>query len=116
MSGSAMDFVGSSHDDNHMLPALEAMTFLGRYNDGMLPALEAELDDLAPHILSFLDVSTLVRNKSVCRSWQRRMTETINQKTPIPPIQFQSGEELQDAINKYVKKYDPDDAEVFATT
>eukprot|EP00978_Attheya_sp_CCMP212_P045296 scaffold340938_cov31-Attheya_sp.AAC.1 len=38
----------------------QTMEFLGsRCNDDMLPALQAVLEDLTPHILSFLDVPTL---------------------------------------------------------
>eukprot|EP00978_Attheya_sp_CCMP212_P043326 scaffold280680_cov60-Attheya_sp.AAC.2 len=58
--------------------------------------------------------TTLVEKKIVCRSWQRRFTETVDQKAPTPRP-FQSGQELRDAVNKYVQ-YDPDDADEFATT
>eukprot|EP00978_Attheya_sp_CCMP212_P042644 scaffold263545_cov36-Attheya_sp.AAC.1 len=77
------------------------MNFFGRHDDEdlLLPALQAVLEDLAPHILSFLDVPTLVQKKIVCRSWQRRFTEMIDQKAPTPPRPFQSGQELRDAVN-----------------
>eukprot|EP00978_Attheya_sp_CCMP212_P044198 scaffold303839_cov48-Attheya_sp.AAC.1 len=94
------------------------MDFLGRCNyDDMLPALQAVLEDLTPHILSFLDVPTLVRNKAVCRSWRRLFTEAVDRKARISTTRraFQSNQELRDAVNKYVK-YDSDDAEEFATT
>eukprot|EP00978_Attheya_sp_CCMP212_P046268 scaffold380972_cov55-Attheya_sp.AAC.1 len=51
MSGSAMNFFGRRDDE-----------------DLLLPALQAVVEDLAPHILSFLDVPTLVQKKlSVAR-------------------------------------------------
>eukprot|EP00978_Attheya_sp_CCMP212_P038731 scaffold195003_cov39-Attheya_sp.AAC.1 len=76
------------------------MNFFGRQDDDedlLLPALQAVLEDLAPHILSFLDVPTLVQKKIVCHSWQRRFTETVDQKVPTPPRPFQSGQELRHA-------------------
>eukprot|EP00978_Attheya_sp_CCMP212_P025054 scaffold79864_cov46-Attheya_sp.AAC.1 len=93
------------------------MNFFRRHDDEdcMPPALKAVLEDLAPHIINFLDVPTLVQKKIVCRSWQRRFTEMIDQKAPTPTRPFQSGQELRDAVNKYVQ-YDPDDADEFATT
>eukprot|EP00978_Attheya_sp_CCMP212_P003706 scaffold7843_cov47-Attheya_sp.AAC.1 len=98
----------------------QTMEFLGsRCNDDMLPALQAVLEDLTPHILSFLDVPTLVRKKAVCRSWQRKFTKAVDRKSyrkaSTTRRAFQSNQELRDAVNKYVK-YDPDDAEEFATT
>eukprot|EP00978_Attheya_sp_CCMP212_P000608 scaffold1178_cov52-Attheya_sp.AAC.1 len=95
------------------------MDFLGsRCNDDMLPSLHTVLEDLTPHILSFLDVPTLVRNKAVCRSCKRLFTEAVDRKarsTHDSPRAFQSNQELRDAVNKY-EKYEPDDAEEFATT
>eukprot|EP00978_Attheya_sp_CCMP212_P012761 scaffold31898_cov47-Attheya_sp.AAC.1 len=91
------------------------MDFLGRCNDDTLPALQAVLEDLTPHILSFLDVPTLVQKKAVCRSWQRLFTEAVDRKASRTPRPFQSRQELRGAVNKYVK-YDPDDAEEFAST
>eukprot|EP00978_Attheya_sp_CCMP212_P004803 scaffold10586_cov46-Attheya_sp.AAC.1 len=91
------------------------MDFLGRCNHDMLPALQTVLEDLTPHIISFLDVPSLVRNKAVCRSWQRLFTEAVDRKAPTTPRAFQSGQELRGAVNKYVK-YDPDDAEEFVKT
>uniref|UniRef100_A0A7S2XHU2 BspA family leucine-rich repeat surface protein n=1 Tax=Attheya septentrionalis TaxID=420275 RepID=A0A7S2XHU2_9STRA len=95
-----------------------SMEFLGRCNDDMLPALHAVLEDLTPHILSFLDVPTLVRNKAVSRSCKRLFTEAVDRRarsTHDSPRAFQSNQELRDAVNKY-EKYEPDDAEEFATT
>ncbi len=76
-------------------------------------------DDLVPeevgrHIVSFLDVPTLVRKKTVCRSWQIIFTHVIDQKAATPKA-FQSREELQEAVKKYTK-YNRADAEEFATT
>eukprot|EP00978_Attheya_sp_CCMP212_P048616 scaffold550884_cov59-Attheya_sp.AAC.1 len=93
-----MDFWGSSRDDEDLIP----------------PTLRVVLEDLTPHIISFLDVPTLVQKKIVCRTWQRRFTETVHRKAPTPRP-FNSNQELRDAVNKYAN-YDPDDAEGFATT
>eukprot|EP00978_Attheya_sp_CCMP212_P001771 scaffold3644_cov58-Attheya_sp.AAC.2 len=68
------------------------MTFFGRHDDEdlMLPALEAVMNDLAPHIISFLARCANFGAEENCLS--------LVAKT------------LRDAVNKYVK-YDPDDAE-----
>ncbi len=71
-------------------------------------------EDVGRHILSFLDVPTLVQKKAVCRSWQLIFTSMINAKAPTPQA-FQSSKELQEAVKKYTK-YNLDDAEAFATT
>eukprot|EP00978_Attheya_sp_CCMP212_P021388 scaffold62347_cov53-Attheya_sp.AAC.3 len=77
------------------------------------------IDDLVPedvgrHIMSFLDVPTLVQKKAVCRSWQILFTDTIHQKRPTPKP-FQTHKELREVIKKYVN-YNRADAEEFATT
>eukprot|EP00978_Attheya_sp_CCMP212_P021477 scaffold62765_cov53-Attheya_sp.AAC.1 len=71
-------------------------------------------EDVGRHILSFLDVPTLVRKKTVCRSWQILFTNTIHEKASTPKP-FQSSTELKKAVDKYTK-YNPDDAEEFAET
>jgi hypothetical protein len=50
-------------------------------------------EDVASYILTFLDVPTLVRKKTVCRSWQILFTDTIHQKASTPKA-FQSHAEL----------------------
>jgi hypothetical protein len=47
------------------------------------------IDDVVPedvgcHILSFLDVPTLVQKKVVCRSWKWLFTSTIQQTASTP--------------------------------
>eukprot|EP00978_Attheya_sp_CCMP212_P031883 scaffold122170_cov56-Attheya_sp.AAC.1 len=69
-------------------------------------------DDMAHHILSFLDVQTLLQKKVVCRSWQLLVTKTIYQKASIPKA-FESCAELREAVQKYTK-YNIDDSEEFA--
>eukprot|EP00978_Attheya_sp_CCMP212_P016203 scaffold42250_cov44-Attheya_sp.AAC.2 len=71
-------------------------------------------DDVGRHILGFLDVPTLVKKKVICRSWCRLLTNTIEQKAPVPKP-FESGGELHSAVNKYTQ-YEPADAEDLATT
>eukprot|EP00978_Attheya_sp_CCMP212_P047398 scaffold421345_cov48-Attheya_sp.AAC.1 len=71
-------------------------------------------EDVGRHILSFLDVPTLVRKKTVCRSWKLLFTNTINEKASTPKP-FESNEELREAVKKYTK-YNIVDAEEFATT
>ena len=71
-------------------------------------------EDVGRHILSFLDVPTLVRKKAVCRSWQILFTDAIHQKALIPKA-FQSDEELDKAVAKYTK-YNIVDADEFAET
>eukprot|EP00978_Attheya_sp_CCMP212_P039146 scaffold201029_cov63-Attheya_sp.AAC.1 len=70
-------------------------------------------EDVGRHILSFLDVPTLVRKKAVCRSWQILFTNAIRQKAPTPKA-FQSEAELKEAVNKYTKYNlaDADDGKV----
>ena len=41
-------------------------------------------EDVGRHMLSFLDVPTLVQKKAVCRSWQILFTDAIHQKALIP--------------------------------
>eukprot|EP00978_Attheya_sp_CCMP212_P047982 scaffold457021_cov67-Attheya_sp.AAC.1 len=71
-------------------------------------------EDVGRHILSFLDIPTLVQKKVVCRSWQLLFTTTICQKAPTPKA-FETREELREAIKKYVK-YNRVDSEEFART
>jgi surface protein len=71
-------------------------------------------EDVGRHILSFLDVPTLVQKKAVCRSWQLLFTDAIHQKALIPKA-FQSDEELDKAVAKYTK-YNIVDADEFAET
>eukprot|EP00978_Attheya_sp_CCMP212_P001445 scaffold3023_cov50-Attheya_sp.AAC.1 len=71
-------------------------------------------EDVGRHILSFLDVPTLVQKKIVCRSWLLLFTNTVNEKASTPRA-FESREELQEAVKKYTK-YNLVDAEEFATT
>eukprot|EP00978_Attheya_sp_CCMP212_P011299 scaffold27859_cov55-Attheya_sp.AAC.1 len=75
---------------------------------------DAVPEDIGRHILSFLDVPTLVQKKAVCRSWQLLFTNTILQKAPIPQA-FQSNSELREAVKKYTK-YNIVDADKFAET
>eukprot|EP00978_Attheya_sp_CCMP212_P042256 scaffold254712_cov55-Attheya_sp.AAC.1 len=71
-------------------------------------------EDVGRHILSFLDVTNLVRKKAVCRSWQILCTSAIRQKAPIPKA-FQSDTELKEAVAKYTN-YNFVDADEFAET
>eukprot|EP00978_Attheya_sp_CCMP212_P015008 scaffold38565_cov61-Attheya_sp.AAC.1 len=71
-------------------------------------------EDVGRHILSFLDVPTLVRKKTVCRSWKLLFTNTIDEKASTPKP-FESNEELREAVKKYTE-YNIVDAEEFATT
>eukprot|EP00978_Attheya_sp_CCMP212_P046720 scaffold407646_cov51-Attheya_sp.AAC.1 len=71
-------------------------------------------EDVARHILSFLDVPTLVRKKAVCRSWRILFTNTIREKASTPQA-FQSSAELKAAVDKYTR-YNLVDAEEFAVT
>uniref|UniRef100_A0A7S2XPV1 F-box domain-containing protein n=1 Tax=Attheya septentrionalis TaxID=420275 RepID=A0A7S2XPV1_9STRA len=71
-------------------------------------------DEVGRHIVGFLDVPTLVKKKVVCRSWRALFTDTIERKASTPQV-FQSGDELRIAVEKYAK-YNPNDAEDFATT
>eukprot|EP00978_Attheya_sp_CCMP212_P048532 scaffold535642_cov98-Attheya_sp.AAC.1 len=71
-------------------------------------------DDVMLYIVSFLDVPTLVQKKAVCRSWQRRFTNIVEQKAPTPKP-FESDFELRNVVYKYAK-YRLSDADYFATT
>jgi surface protein len=71
-------------------------------------------DDVLLYILSFLNVPALIQKKAVCRSWQTHITNTIEQKAPIPKA-FESKAELKTAVDKYTK-YELVDADEFATT
>eukprot|EP00978_Attheya_sp_CCMP212_P016880 scaffold44544_cov62-Attheya_sp.AAC.7 len=71
-------------------------------------------EDVGRHIISFLDVPTLVQKKAVCRSWKVLFTNTIRQKA-LTPTAFQSNIELREAVLKYTK-YKLVDAEEFAQT
>eukprot|EP00978_Attheya_sp_CCMP212_P043944 scaffold295518_cov38-Attheya_sp.AAC.1 len=71
-------------------------------------------EDVGRHILSFLDVPTLVQKKNVCRSWRILFTNTINQKAPTPNA-FTSHVELKVAVKKNAK-HNLVDAEEFAQT
>jgi surface protein len=71
-------------------------------------------EDMGRHIMSFLDVPTLVQKKVVCRSWQILFTHVIDQKAATPKV-FQSRKELKHAVKKYTT-YNGADAEEFATS
>jgi surface protein len=71
-------------------------------------------EDVGRHILSFLDVPTLVQKKAVCRSWHILFTDVIRQKALIPQA-FQSLAELREAVDKYTE-YNIVDADEFAET
>eukprot|EP00978_Attheya_sp_CCMP212_P025649 scaffold82881_cov24-Attheya_sp.AAC.1 len=58
---------------------------------------DAVPEDIGHHILSFLDVPSLVQKKVVCRLWQLLFTNTIRQKAPISQAFHQSSEELREA-------------------
>eukprot|EP00978_Attheya_sp_CCMP212_P026170 scaffold85636_cov24-Attheya_sp.AAC.1 len=66
-------------------------------------------EDVGRHILTFLDVPTLVQKKAVCRSWRTLFTNIIRQKA-VTPKAFQTGTELREAVKKYAK-YNRVDAE-----
>eukprot|EP00978_Attheya_sp_CCMP212_P008143 scaffold18983_cov53-Attheya_sp.AAC.2 len=72
------------------------------------------LEDVGRHIVGFLDVPTLVKQKAVCHSWRSLFTDTIERKASTPHP-FQSRNELRMAVKKYAK-YNPKNAEAFATT
>eukprot|EP00978_Attheya_sp_CCMP212_P049701 scaffold698377_cov67-Attheya_sp.AAC.2 len=71
-------------------------------------------EGMGRHIAGFLDVPTLVKKKTVSRSWRALFATAIEQKARTPQA-FESGTELRIAIKKYAK-YNPKDAEDFATT
>jgi hypothetical protein len=71
-------------------------------------------EDVGCHIVSFLGVPTLVQKKVICRSWRALFTDTIERKAPVPKA-FESGDQLRMAVKRYAR-YDPKDAEDFATT
>eukprot|EP00978_Attheya_sp_CCMP212_P037268 scaffold174456_cov65-Attheya_sp.AAC.1 len=71
-------------------------------------------EDVGRHILTFLDVPTLVQKKVVCRSWRTLFTDIIRQKA-VTPKAFQTRKELRDAVHKYAK-YNRVDAEEYAQT
>eukprot|EP00978_Attheya_sp_CCMP212_P005068 scaffold11197_cov32-Attheya_sp.AAC.1 len=54
-------------------------------------------EDVGRHIVSFVDVPTLVKKKVVCRSWRALFTDTIQRKASTPQP-FQSGDELRNAV------------------
>eukprot|EP00978_Attheya_sp_CCMP212_P040583 scaffold223104_cov24-Attheya_sp.AAC.1 len=54
-------------------------------------------EDVGRHIAGFLDVATLVKKKTVCRSWRALFTDAIERKAHIPKA-FESGAELRIAI------------------
>eukprot|EP00978_Attheya_sp_CCMP212_P021552 scaffold63060_cov27-Attheya_sp.AAC.1 len=83
--------------------------------DNAFPSTENNVpDDVLLYILSFLNVPALVEKKAVCRSWQTHITNTIEQKAPIPKA-FESRAELKTAVDKYTQ-YKLGDADEFATT
>ena len=83
--------------------------------DNAFPYTENNVpDDVLLYILSFLNVPALVQKKAVCRSWQTHITNTIEQKAPIPKA-FESNAELKTAVDKYIQ-YTRGDADIFATT
>eukprot|EP00978_Attheya_sp_CCMP212_P040367 scaffold219610_cov41-Attheya_sp.AAC.1 len=71
-------------------------------------------EDVGRHILTFLDVPTLVQKKAVCRSWRTLFTDIIRQKA-VTPKAFQTRKELRQAVQKYAK-YNRVDAEEVAQT
>eukprot|EP00978_Attheya_sp_CCMP212_P030393 scaffold111540_cov55-Attheya_sp.AAC.2 len=71
-------------------------------------------DDVGRHIIGFLSVPTLVEKKVICRAWRTLLTNTIEQKAPIPKA-FESSNELRIMVEKYAR-YNPVDAEDIATT
>eukprot|EP00978_Attheya_sp_CCMP212_P038148 scaffold186147_cov40-Attheya_sp.AAC.1 len=86
-------------------------TLMEVYNMDFISGLP---DDVGRHIVGFLDVPTLVQKKIICRSWRAFFADTIERKAPVPKA-FESGDQLQGAVEKYTQ-YDPKDAEYFATT
>jgi surface protein len=92
------------------------MNFNPREDDALM---EQVPEEMVTHILTFLDVPTLVQKKPVCRLWQDLCTTAIDQKAPIPRMVFETNEELCDAVKYYtIDKpwYKADNAEKFAAT
>eukprot|EP00978_Attheya_sp_CCMP212_P031916 scaffold122425_cov36-Attheya_sp.AAC.1 len=71
-------------------------------------------EDVGRYIAGFLDVATLVKKKTVCRSWRAVFTDAIERKAHIPKA-FECATELQIAVKKY-EQCNPNDAEDIATT
>eukprot|EP00978_Attheya_sp_CCMP212_P040991 scaffold229660_cov59-Attheya_sp.AAC.2 len=83
--------------------------------DNAFPSIEHNVPDyVLLYILRFLNVPALVQKKAACRSWQRLITNTIEQKASIPKA-FKSKAELKTAVDKYTQ-YKLGDADEFATT
>jgi hypothetical protein len=71
---------------------------------------------LVMHVLSFLDVKTLVQNERVSKAWRKLCRETIYSNCgPNAPQAFQSKQELIIAVVKYCK-YDAVAMEEIACT
>eukprot|EP00978_Attheya_sp_CCMP212_P036037 scaffold160667_cov20-Attheya_sp.AAC.1 len=71
-------------------------------------------EDVGRHLLTFLDVPTLVEKKAVCRSWRTLFTNIIRQKA-VTPKAFQTGNELREAMKEYAT-YNRVDADEYAQT
>ena len=67
--------------------------------------------ELIPSILSHYDVQTLIEKKRVCRNWKQMCTNVIIAKRRRA---FQTNEELKDAVNKYCRPCNPEEAEEIA--
>lgn len=57
-------------------------------------------DGLVVHVLSFLDVTSLVQNKQVCKKWQNLCTIAIDFKCASPKA-FETRKELRNAVKHY---------------
>jgi surface protein len=96
---------------------------LGQQEEKMLPLpvlhqqfLEQDNGGLLVHALSFLDVPTLLQKQTVSHTWKDHCTRVIDEKCgPNGPKQFQSKQELRDAVVQYCEK-DPVSMEVLACT
>jgi hypothetical protein len=71
-------------------------------------------EDVARYIVGFLDAPTLLKQKTVRRSWRALFTDTIERKASTPQP-FQSRNELRMVVKKYAK-YNPNDTDDFTTT
>jgi len=79
-------------------------------------------EDVMYEILSYLHAPTLVCMKAVNQNWKELCTDAIDRKLPMvkgkrtPKKEFQSNDELIDAVEKYVSHNSLDDAEELAKT
>ena len=90
-----------------LLPPLRAAATpsISRMKPANIAVTVEAQDGLVLHLLSFLDLSEVTRLSRVSKTWQTLCTSVISSNFPAKK-DFQTGEELQDAVNDFCSKYE----------